>query len=307
MKQDPGVVEDMKAFRVRHKSAATVHDAQCVIKLALLGLNHLLGAFLTGKSITNLLETEVTVELKATHGVGYLIHESPGNIGKCGHLMLRRTVTGSLFSALEGYRQYLYCTHGYTDDPVANLTKVLDTQFTGTVPVTELLIYFLAEGFDKEDRPWFPKSLRLRDPAILHSLFGHGADPNAADYAMTPLQLAVERRDTVAVRALLEREADPNRIGIVGGKLTKSISRRWCQASPLRIIRQAPHPLEDVYQDIALVKLRELDQMTKGMIERWLLERGARDFEQTDATQEEVDIPAKLSSEHMENVSEGMA
>lgn len=44
-----------------------------------------------------------------------------------------------------------------------------------------------------------------------------GANPNCTQYGKTPLQLAVERSDDVAVRLLLERGADPNLVGAEDG------------------------------------------------------------------------------------------
>jgi hypothetical protein len=120
-----------------------------------------------------------------------------------------------------------------------------------------------------------------------------GANPNCTQYGKTPLQLAVERSDDVAVRLLLERGADPNLVGAEDGDQPKgnefSPDRRgW---SPLRLCRRAPclwrtalsdfgePPMDMCYR----VHDRACESREPGnlrqRIELMLCERGAREFE----------------------------
>ncbi|KAH6880034.1 hypothetical protein B0T10DRAFT_519626 [Thelonectria olida] len=52
-----------------------------------------------------------------------------------------------------------------------------------------------------------------RDPRLLNRILELGCDPNGAEYAITPLQIAVAAFDFVEVETLLRAGADPNRLG----------------------------------------------------------------------------------------------
>jgi hypothetical protein len=98
-------------------------------------------------------------------------------------------------------------------------------------------------------------------------------------YEITPLQVAVHSWDYYATRVLLEAGADPNGIGVVGGKrapfYVAPIDNCWTLASPLHIIRHAGFAFEEFDYKI---RLKEVRESRLSYLEALLKSYGAVDF-----------------------------
>lgn len=110
----------------------------------------------------------------------------------------------------------------------------------------------------------------------LKKILSGGADPNAAGYLVTPLQISVATRDIEGITELLEAGANPNGTGDRDGVCSKRDSllenlNQLHGLSPLYIHRNS--------DDTAHYWVYEYrDGCDKSVIEDLLLQHGAREF-----------------------------
>jgi hypothetical protein len=91
---------------------------------------------------------------------------------------------------------------------------------------------------------------------------------NSLQLDITPLQIAVSYHDYQGICTLLKHGADPNEVGIMGGKKVPILSTALGRISPLRIFRSIPSK--------SFISQR---QEIRDRIEFCLIQYGGKDFE----------------------------
>lgn len=185
---------------------------------------------------------------------------------------LRRAASGRILSEL-AYME---------DERVGGVCTAPSIEALSSVfPLTDLLAYCSAIHYH-ETMCMKQNDMSWSTWCMLKSLLDKGADPDTHEYAMTPLQLAVERWDYEGVKALLEHNADPNAIGIANGKMPSGlgVKNRWSCASPLYINRVAEYALEGTLEG-AYLSTCGRGTHRRQKIEKLLLEYGAEEFFRT--------------------------
>jgi hypothetical protein len=278
--------EDMERFQVIHGVLVIRRDIKMTIICALLGFEDGIALTLDGTDVAELLDVEVTLNPK---GLDALLPQASDDADR-GLYNARdhpnfsfsfpsRTVSGNLVSALGAFHHHSWLASFYAGSPVTIFIHAI-TYLNSLISLSAALLYFLSVVTPRYDKnqEYEPPCTELGWAVMLARLLDNGADPNTSEYALTPLQLAVEKRNIMAVRILLQRGADPDGIGREGGKVLKmpGFGQRWRHTSPLRINRQAPHPLEELYPGLYNPECLQQDISD---IEELLEKHGARDFE----------------------------
>ncbi|KAF2867489.1 hypothetical protein BDV95DRAFT_647277, partial [Massariosphaeria phaeospora] len=124
-------------------------------------------------------------------------------------------------------------------------------------------------------RPKFRAHSKLQR-TVIDEWVAKGTDLNYVEVKMTPLQLAVSRWDFPAAAHLLYRGADPHLIGKHDAIEPRLLESCWGQRSPLNIVRYMPCAAV-LYPGVKNVYGR-----WRALIEKKLLEYGAKDFSQDD-------------------------
>lgn len=230
---------DMDMFSIEDDCVLTRQNITCLISLALIQNPVLIDAFLEGKDVVKLLDVDVSIASSET----------------------QRRCWPELAPEKLSVRQ-------------RDGTMV---QFLGflchVIGPTDVLMHYIAEMTVEGSKcpSWY-----TRTPYIIGELLnGVGVDVNASDYAVTPLQILVEKRSP-HFSELLQHGADPNRTGRIGGRTLRRLSLRWSQATPLHINRE-------------LARFDSPQDTTADEISKLLESRGGRDFVREAPVEEEGD------------------
>lgn len=280
-------LEDMDRLQLHDENIPTRRHVRAIALMTLLGSERLTTLILEGIDAAKLFDMEVTMDFKVKGNETYYPLALEGASGGPSGIdrdadrprLPIRSVSGNLLLALGCFREHLLLEGRYGYDPVGHLITSLVSMTPNPIDMTELLMHYLATQYDRRNPPAH-MFLRYGEDPTLARLLDRGADPNAAGYALTPLQLAAEFKNLECLLLLLEGGADPNGVGEVGGKLPKGqgLSLRWSSASPLKVNREAPHPLEEIYLGQPLKSLRGFVERNMRAIANILEERSGRDF-----------------------------
>jgi len=213
---------DMDMFNVRDGCTATTQRSmKALITLALVDCSIgrlLLRSFLEAQDNTNLLELEISIA-SSEKRLRLLSESLPDKAGIEDGLWRRPSVVGGVLCAIA--TALFDITRS---DCVTVLTSfmpsLIDALCTVASPTNTLMHYGMdvAGDQDSSEQSEFSEQRPYTEKLVVdQTLDQEELDRNASNYAMTPLQILVEKRAYNLIKALLVNGTDPNRTGKFGG------------------------------------------------------------------------------------------
>jgi hypothetical protein len=117
----------------------------------------------------------------------------------------------------------------------------------------------------------------------LQKILDRGADPNATQYSITPLQIAAATRDVEGVRELLRAGANANATGNpIGVRFKVDFILNWCNElhnlSPLYICRNFKSSASPPHHPDDAEEMEKRIELGSPLVEALLLQYGAEEY-----------------------------
>ncbi|OIW28792.1 hypothetical protein CONLIGDRAFT_644953 [Coniochaeta ligniaria NRRL 30616] len=257
---------DMNMFSIQEDCVVTRRSVTTLISLALLRSEMLIESFLEGEDVVGLLEADVFIASSEERQRRWSKFRTDGRTEDWNPQWNYPASSGGLLSAIVSG---VWAT---TRDATDYWCFLLEVMVTFTTRRRQIR---------RHARP--PSRFLYLGGLCIKLLGTYGIDVDASDYAITPLQILVERRLPKAVEEILEKGADPNKTGKVGGKTLRRQTRRWSQASPLHINKE----LAPFDRDVSSSSLVDDDVLLAIRISSLLESHGGKDFVKVSSAGEE--------------------